>query len=241
MKNEKRQLLRCLKVTALALTLILFSQFSFAGNFEGSMSLSLGSPRGEMSDYIDNTAFGVSGTLGINLGKSPFLVGVDLGYLNYGNDRRYDYLHNYPHIGFTLKHSYNILQSLAFLRFQPIKKGTVSPYIDGLLGVSYFWTATSLENDFEDESVHIETNQEDAALAYGVGGGLKIKLGSRKKKHLASGEKYFIDLRFRYLFGGKVEYLTKGSILSDEFGTTYFLSESRSDLFSVQIGFGAYL
>ena len=205
----------------------MFSQTSYAGNIEGSMNFALGSPRGEMSDYIDSTAFGVSGTIGINLGKSPFLVGLDLGVLNYGTDRQFDYLQHYSHIGFSLKHSYNIFHGLSFLRFQPFKRGSVSPYVDGLLGVSYFWTSTSLEDDYNEEDIHLETNYDDAAMTYGFGGGVKIKIGSSKKrKHLSSGEKYFIDLSFRYLFGGKVEYLTEGSIVSDESGLTYFVSES---------------
>lgn len=42
----------------------------------------------------------------------------------------------------------------------------------------------------------------------------------------------------RYIFGGKAEYLTKGSILVENQEVTYLVYESRSDLLTLQIGFG---
>ncbi|MCP5052534.1 MAG: outer membrane beta-barrel protein [bacterium] len=227
--------------TIIVLTLFVCSQFSFAGHFQGSVDFSLGFPQGELDANIDNTVLGVGVTFGVNLGKSPFMLGVDLGVLNYGNDKHLDYLYGDPDFAFRVKHSYNILQGLAFLRIQPFKHGTVSPYIDGLLGVNYLWTETSIGDDhgYDEEEVVIETNYEDTALAYGIGGGLMIRLGKTNKKRTAHRKKnVFIDLRFRYLFGGNAEYLTRGSILADEEGVVYLVSESRSDLFTFQVGVG---
>jgi hypothetical protein len=48
----------------------------------------------------------------------------------------------------------------------------------------------------------------------------------------------FIDLRVRYIFGGRAEYLTEGSILVDDQEVTYLVYESRTDLLTFQIGFG---
>ena len=62
--------------------------------------------------------------------------------------------------------------------------------------------------------------------------------GPKKKKNKVRKDELFLDLRFRYIFGGKLEYLTEGSILIDGENLTYLVSESRSDFFTFQIGLG---
>ena len=61
-----------------------------------------------------------------------------------------------------------------------------------------------------------------------------VKLGRKRTR----GMEFFIDLRARYIFGGKAEYLTEGSILVEDQEVTYLVYESRTDLLTFQIGFG---
>jgi hypothetical protein len=161
------------------------------------------------------------------------MMGIDLGVFDYGTDRRYEYLYNAPEFQFEVDHDYNLLQGLLFLRYQPVKDGRIRPYIDALAGVNYLWTDTSL-NDTGDEEITLAVNYDDFAFSYGLGGGVQVKLGRKRTR----GMEFFIDFRVRYLIGGKAEYLAEGSILVENQELAYLVYESRSDLFTMQIGFG---
>ena len=228
-----KKMTKPLIVTLIALGFIFSSHIGYARHFHGSMAFSMGFPQGEFKDNIDRIALGLDLTFGVDLGKSPFMMGIDLGVLNYGSDRRYEYLYNLPEFQFQVEHDYNILQGLVFLRFQPVKNGRVRPYIDALAGFNYLWTDTSLDDD-GDEEIRLAVNYDDFAFSYGLGGGLLVKLGKKR----ARGIEFFVDLRARYILGGKAEYLTKGSILVEDQEVTYLVYESRSDLLTLQIGFG---
>jgi hypothetical protein len=229
----RKKITKPLIVTLIALGFIFSSHIGYARHFHGSMAFSMGFPQGEFKDNIDRIALGLDLTFGVDLGKSPFMVGIDLGILNYGTDKRYEYLYDLPELWFQVEHDYNMLQALVFLRFHPAKNGRVRPYIDALAGFNYLWSDTSLDDDGDDE-IRLAVNYDDFAFSYGLGGGLLIKLGRKKARGIES----FIDLRVRYIFGGKAEYLTKGSILVENEELTYIVYESRTDLLTLQIGFG---
>jgi hypothetical protein len=228
-----KKMTKPLMVTLIALGFIFTGHTAFARFFHGSMTFSMGFPQGEFKDNVDHIALGVDLTFGVKLGKSPFMLGVDLGALTYGSDRRYEYLYGVPEFQFLVKHDYNLAQGLVFLRFQPVKNGRVRPYIDALAGFNYLWSDTSLEDD-EDEEITLAVNYDDFAFSYGLGGGVLVKLGRKRTR----GMEFFIDLRARYIFGGMAEYLTEGSILVEDQEVTYLVYESRTDLLTFQIGFG---
>jgi hypothetical protein len=231
---------KLLKVSLIALGIIFCYDLSLAHKFQGTLDFSLAYPEGELNDYIDRPALGLGLTFGLKLGKSPLLLGVDLGVMNYGSDGRDEFLYGIPELEFRVIHDYNVFQGLVFLRFQPFNHGTVSPYIDALAGMNYFWTDTSIKDDDGwDDDVTIEVNYDDIAFTYGIGGGIMFNLaGQKKEKNKIRRHELFLDLRFRYIFGGKLEYLTKGSILIEGQNLTYLVSESRSDFFTFQIGLG---
>jgi hypothetical protein len=230
-----KKMTKPLIVTLIALGFIFTGHTGFARFFHGSMVFSMGLPQGEFKDNVDHIALGVDLTFGVKPGKSPFMLGVDLGILIYGSDKRYEYLYGVPEFQFQVEHDYNLLQGLVFLRFQPVKNGRVRPYIDALAGFNYLWADTSLDNDWdEEEEITLAVNYDDFAFSYGLGGGVLVKLGRKRTR----GMEFFIDLRARYIFGGKTEYLTEGSILVDDQEVTYLVYESRTDLLTFQIGFG---
>ncbi|MGD2091703.1 MAG: hypothetical protein PVH61_36355 [Candidatus Aminicenantes bacterium] len=228
-----KKMTKPLLVTLIALGFIFTGHTGFARFFHGSIAFSMGFPQGEFKDNVDHIALGVDLTFGIKLGKSPFMLGLDLGVLNYGSDRRCEYLYGVPEFQFKVIHDYNLLQGLVFLRFQPAKNARVRPYIDALAGFNYLWSDTSLD-DHGDEEITLAVNYDDFAFSYGLGGGVLVKLGRKRPRRV----EFFIDLRARYIFGGKAEYLTEGSILVDEQEVTYLVYESRTDLLTFQIGFG---
>jgi hypothetical protein len=226
-----------LRVTVIIVGLMFCCDAVFAQRYQGTLDFSVAYPQGDLELEIARKPLGMGLTFGVNLGKSPLILGVDLGILNYGRDTSDEFLYGDPEFDFEVIHSYNIFQGLAFLRFQLVNQGPLRPYLDGLVGINYFWTDTSIADDDLDEEVTIKVNHDDAAFTYGIGAGVMYKLGKQKRNRVKR-EEFFVDLRFRYIFGGKLEYLTKGSILVDEEEVTYFVSESRSDLYTFQIGFG---
>ena len=213
---------------------------AFARGFQGTLDFSLGYPQGEFKENINKTALGLGLTFGVNLAESPLLLGIDLGILNYGRDKRVEFLYGVPEFQFTVVHSYNIFQGLVFLRFQPVKHGNFRPYLDALAGVNYFWTDTSLEDDDgDDEEITLAVNHDDVTFAYGLGGGVMVNFARKRPRAGKSrGTDFFLDLRVRYIFGGKLEYLRKGSIVIEDQQVTYLVYESHSDLLTFQIGFG---
>lgn len=228
---------KLIRVTVIIVGLLFCCDAAFAQRYQGTLDFSMAYPQGDMELEIGRKPLGVGLTFGVKLGKSPLILGVDLGVLNYGRDTYDEFLYGNPEFDFEVIHSYNIFQGLAFLRLQLANRGPLRPYLDGLVGINYFWTKTSIGDDYHDEEITIKVNYEDAAFTYGIGGGVMYRLGKQKKNPVKR-EEFFIDLRFRYIFGGRLEYLTKGSILVDEEQVTYLVSESRSDLYTFQIGFG---
>ncbi len=226
-----------LRVTVIVFGLIFCCDTAFAQRFQGTLNFSVAYPQGDLELEMARNPLGVGLTFGMKLGKSPLILGVDLGVLNYGRDTYDEFLYGNPEFDFEVIHSYNIFQGLAFLRLQLANRGPLRPYLDGLVGINYFWTDTSIGDDNHDEEVTIKVNYDDAAFTYGIGAGIMYKLG-KQKRNPVNRDEFFVDLRFRYIFGGKLEYLTKGSIVVDEEEVTYLVSESRSDLFTFQIGFG---
>lgn len=209
-------------------------------------------PGGEFKNNIETNGWGLGALYTFKLGKSPFSLGVDLGYLTYGSDERTgDYVfeyegvtYNIPDLKITVVNSHRIFQGLLFLRFQPIKKGTIRPYIDVMAGLNKLYTVTDIdyggidynftytyydpvydewgEVDLSDSEVSFR----DTVLNYGLGVGLKIRLG----------EITFLDLRVRYLFGGKAEYLKDGAIVIDGSDVSFISTKSKTDLLTFQIG-----
>ena len=231
---DKRKLTRSLLVVFIVLGCFYSGFNGFARQFHGSMTFSMGFPQGEFKGNIDNnTALGLDLAFGVQLGKSPFMIGIDLGIMDYGSDKRYETLYNAPEYQFEVEHDYNILQGLVFLRYQVVKTGPVRPYIDALAGINYLWTDTSLGDDDENEQITLTVDYDDFAFSYGVGGGMLVKLGKKKKR----GVEFFIDMRARYIFGGKAEYLAEGSIIVENQEVTYLSYETRSDLLTLQNGF----
>lgn len=206
-----------------------------AKRFQSSLSFNVGMPLGEFDENIDKTALGFDLNFGMRMGKSPFILGIDLGYLNYGKDSRYESLYLIPDMVVNVVNSYDILQGHMFLRFQPIDHGPVRPYVDFLAGVNYLRAETSIEDDDWDEDDISSVNYEDTAFSYGLGGGMMVRFGGRDARKKSAVE-FLLDLRVRYILGGRAEYLKEGSIVVEDQEVTYYVYESKTDLLSFQIG-----
>ncbi len=200
----------------------------------GDINLIVGFPQGQFHEHVDNVGVGLNFTGGLALGRSPVIVGAEVGFLIYGFERRNEpFSTAIPDVTVDVETSNFIVPVHLLLRMQP-PSGTVQPYFDALFGFNYFATETSIKNDrfFDDEPIASSTNFDDAALSYGVGGGLDFRVyrGRGRRGSL------FINVGARYLFGGEAEYLKKGSIERRD-GQVFFNTErSETNMLVTNLG-----
>ncbi|HOX86473.1 MAG TPA: hypothetical protein PKW76_12530 [bacterium] len=222
-----------------ALVLPLFGQAAF----QTGIHFQLGVPQGEFGDEVDNPGFGLDANFLYNFSQTPFLVGGSLGFLVYGSETRNEpFSLTIPDVTVDVTTSNNILLAHLLLRIQP-QQGFLRPYMDGLVGINYLWTDTSIRSeDFEfDDDVATSTNYDDSAFSYGGGGGIMVNVWNRsitlddtEEKKLSS---VFIDFGVHYLKGGKAAYLKKGDVERTENGKViYHPSESTTDLLNYRLG-----
>lgn len=204
---------------------------------QGSLNFSVGIPQGSFKQHVDNVGLGFDAFVGVGLGKTPIILGVDLGGQVYGFERRNEpFSTTIPDVTVDVETSNNILLAHLLLRIQPAT-GVVQPYLDGLFGLKHFATETSIsdENFSADEPIASSTNFEDTAMSYGVGGGLSVKVyGGRGGRGRVSAVQ--INAGIRYLLGSEAEYLKEGSIERRN-GQVFFTTErSKTDMLIPQLG-----
>lgn len=239
MRGIMKNVLNRLMLPALAATALLASPGAHAQSVYGGLGLVAGFPSAEFHDNMSRTGFGISGYLGYHLDQAPLMVGIDGGVMIYGSEERTEpFSPTIPDVRVKVSTSNNIAQGHVFLRLQPAD-GVVRPYIDGLAGVNYLFTSTSVqsENNAENEDIASSTNYDDAAFSYGGGGGLMIRLYQNEDYSGGSGgaREVMLDLGVRYLTGGEAGYLTSGSIHRQNGTVSYDVTTSRTDLITGRI------
>jgi hypothetical protein len=181
-------------------------------------------PRGEFSENLTNNSYGAGVQGLVRIGSSPFLVGGDLALVIYGYESRRD-----PTIPDRVTTSNFIFVPHFVLRAQP-RSGFIRPYVDGLIGLKYLWTETSIPDISVDEYAVTDINLSDTAFSYGVGGGLQISPTKERES------RFMLDIGVRYLRGGRAEYLREGSIREENGSVVYDVFSSRTDVLAVQVG-----
>ena len=202
--------------------------------------LMLGFPQGEFKQNVDRPGFGLSGEiLFFNPSEGlPFGFGLDIGYLNYGNESRQEpFSTTIPDVIVDVNRSNNLVNFHVLFQIAP-PSGDVRPYAELLFGGAYLFTETSI-NSRGDEEVASNTNFDDFAWNYGVGGGLLINLYSPEEEE-GSFEALFLDLKVRYLLGTEAEYLKEGSVTIENGNVYYDVSKSKTDLLITQLGVMVY-
>ena len=198
---------------------------------QGDISVIVGFPQGEFEDTVDNVGVGLNFFAGLGFGRSPIVIGLDAGFLVYGYERRREiFSPTIPDVRVGVETSNAIAMGHVVLRLQP-PSGAVQPYLDGLFGMKYFFTETTVrDDDFFDEEIASTTNFDDAALSYGVGGGIDILL------HQGRGKAVMINAGARYLFGTEAEYLQEGAIERRNGRVFFSTDRSETNLLIAQLG-----
>ncbi|MEZ5357745.1 MAG: hypothetical protein R3F48_02870 [Candidatus Zixiibacteriota bacterium] len=207
-------------------------------NFMGGIHFNTGFPQGDMKDYIDRNAYGIGGQIFYAPQKSPFAIGIEAGWMNYGNEsRREPFSTTIPDVTVNVETSNNIAQAFFVFRVRT-PEGPIQVYGDALVGFNYLFTETKItDSDWDQEEIASTTNRDDAAFAYGVGGGLMVPVFTRAKK-TADGApiQVLLDGGVRYVFGDEAEYLKKGSIRRVDGAVLYDPIKSKTDMMRLHIG-----
>jgi hypothetical protein len=197
--------------------------------FETPISFSMGFPQGEFGDNVDSTALGITAGFNYRIAHSSFLIGGSFGFLQYGSTSRLAPIApDIPELIVEVDTSNNILTAHFVARYE-FGNSRIRPYVEGLVGIHYLWTQTSIDDDDDDIS---STNFDDTTGSFGGGGGVLIGL------FRPAGGMFGIDLDLgaRLMFGGDARYLTEGSIIRENGTVTYLVSESETNLLITNFG-----
>lgn len=190
-------------------------------------ALAITDPQGEFDAHTD-TGYGFTGTYLYTFGRDRvFALGGNLLVQSYGRTgRRAPLSPTIPDIRVDVETTNNtaFLQGMAQLK---APTGALQPYLQATGGYGWFFTTTSLEDPFTDTTILRDTNQSDGTWLWGGGGGLLVRVyeGEPRPDVDARGRvlgqgrepvRAYLDLGARAIRGDEVEYLTEGTLLTDE-------------------------
>jgi hypothetical protein len=201
-------------------------------------SLVLGFPQGEFKEKVDNLGYGLQlhGTIFSPSALSPFTVGINLGYMIYGNESSTRPLsETIPDVMVDVSRTNNIANFHLLFQVSPFNT-RVRPYIEGLFGGAYLFTTTKVESRNSGQNVFESTNFDSFTWSYGYGGGLLIKVA----ESLGKVSELFIDLKARFIYGTEAEYLKEGSVRIVSGRAIYDVQKSKTNLMTINLGVVAY-
>lgn len=173
-------------------------------------------PQGDFGRFVgDGYGAALNATVGLD---DANIVGLrfDVGYLNYGSERFG--VPVFPTTGRILTDLVT-RNNIGYAGLGPqiqLPVGPVRPYVNGFVGVGYFFTESSVHGGYHYDYAGYGTtlNFDDLSLAYGAGAGLGIRLNR-------GGTPLFLKLDAQYRRHGQTEYLVPGSIIDDGFGGAF--------------------
>lgn len=219
------------------LVLLLFGFIKLNAQTVGG-SFAVGIPQGEFKDKVENIGFGLTlhGTLFSPTNTSPVTIGLNLGFMVYGNESSSRPLsETIPDVFVNVKRTNNLANFHVLMQVSPFM-GDVRPYIEGLFGGAYMYTSTKVESEYSGVDVFESTNMDAFTWSYGFGGGMLIKL----KENIGSISTLFLDIKARYIFGTEAEYLKEGSVSISNGRAYYDVQKSKTDLLTINVGVVVY-
>jgi hypothetical protein len=189
-------------------------------------------PVGEFHDYVSQ-AWGGEGLFSLNLDRAGVAsLRVSAGFLNYGNETKRVPLS--PTLGNRIMVDLTTSNNILLLGAGPqlaVPSGPVRPYVNGSIGMSYFFTESSVEGANNNAEPFAQTtNHHDAVFAYGGGAGFLFPFSVRAQV-------VSLDIGAQYVNNGRATYLRKGGIIDNNDGTiTLQKNESAANFVTYHIG-----
>ena len=195
-----------------------------------SITFNVGNAVGDLSEYFDR-GFGaqLSGFYPLEeMGIAR--IRADIGFLVYGVERQ---RHCFPvPIGCRINAEVQTTNSIGYGGVGPefgFPMGAIEPYVYGTIGLSVFWTESSLvERTGEDylDTTHLA----DGNFAWRAGGGVRVRL-TQGRSPVA------LNFAVERHDNGVAEFLTKGDIVDHTDGRiTLRSNRSQADLVTLRIG-----
>jgi len=196
-------------------------------------------PQGSFADALGTAGGGLAVGAIYSVPGSPVAVGLEGTAAIYGYERRNVPLSlTIPDVRVGVTTSNNFAQGLAVLRLQ-VPRGAVRPYLDGVAGVTYLFTETSVGDDdyYSDYGEPLSSvNYDDVAFTTGAGVGVQVRLGSFDTDEGRPGT-VALDARVRYLSGTEATFLGRGDIERYRDGTIALTPRrSRTDFLAPHLG-----
>ena len=190
-------------------------------------------PQGDFGDVIDDAMPGIDVQGRYLIPETPFSIGLEAGYLHYGNEHRNAAIsETIPDVRVRVNRNNQILRAGLVLRYeQPF--GKVTPHVEGMVGLNHLWTSTNVDDRYTLIPSVTSTTLRDTAFAGGVGGGLMVDIYRDDDE----GYSVAVDTAIRYTSGGEATYLTKGDVTIDDQNVVHLNRHTtRTDLMDVRIG-----
>jgi hypothetical protein len=183
--------------------------------FQGAITFNGDLPQDESFQAIaGDRSLGIGGYFGYNVPNIPFYVGADLGLFLYGSERTTVPFSRTvgPVVNLEVETANYVFRPALSLRYQSASGG-LRPYAEGLVGLNYVFTQTSLDDDRPglDQTIATEVNTGSTSLAIGLGAGTDIVFAANKNasKTLA------LTVGVQYLNSGDVEAAAPGRIVDE--------------------------
>ncbi|MBN2198966.1 MAG: hypothetical protein JW747_03870 [Candidatus Aminicenantes bacterium] len=168
---------------------------------------------------------------------SHFDVGLSFGFNIYGIERYEDYFSSRnADFWIDMTTTNSMLNGLLSLRWR-LGRGVLQPYVEGLVGFGIIRTETSADDNGDAWDQFRTENLSDSYGVYGAGAGVMIvvlRVQGLEGRKIMEG---MIDVRGRYLKGGRAEFLLEGGIRREEGLLVYDIRESRIDAWTILAGF----
>ena len=200
----------------------------------GGLSFDIGQPNGSFNRYVDE-ALGIGAHGLYRVGRSGALaVRLDGGFLNYGRETTRVALSST--VGGRIMVDLTTTNNIAWLGVGPqlmAPSGVVRPYANGIAGLSYFATTSSVQGTHADDVPFARTtNYDDTQFSWGGGAGVLVPVntGARTQVFLDFGARYHDNGRnVRYLREGGIHDVPNGDVRLD-------VIHSRADLITYHLG-----
>jgi hypothetical protein len=186
-------------------------------------------PQGDFGQVVGE-GYGASGHVVYRPYPGVLGLRMDAAFITYGSERLFVPGFPSPRVGYDVRTHNNIVMFSIGPQLT-LPAGPIEPYINGFVGLGYFFTESSLDGgDPFYPTIARTTNFDDTSLAYGFGGGLGIALTQGRRP-----VRLLFDAQYRH--HDTTQYLREGSIVEDDFGNVHItFFESDADLILLKFG-----